>query len=261
MIITRLARAIARAGVTSRRKAEELITRGLVEVNGAIVTEVATEVDLNVDLIHVRGKWVKPERKVYILLNKPAGYISSVTDPHGRDTVLNLLPNIKERVFPVGRLDSDTTGLILLTNDGEFANLMTHPRYEIKKIYQALVEGRPDEDVIKRLLEGIIIDGRKTASARARVIRFQKDKALVELEIHEGRKHQVKKMMAELGHPVIKLKRVGLGGLDLTSVKEGGYRFLTPVEVDHLKQQALMTSSDEKSSGGRDMVDQLGADR
>lgn len=235
---TRLARVMAMAGISSRRKAEDLIKQGLVTVNGQVVTELGTIIDPDFDIVSVHGKPISPEKNVYLLLNKPAGYLSSVTDDRGRKTVVDLLPGVKERVFPVGRLDYDTRGLILLTNDGQFANLMSHPRYHMAKVYYAWCQGKVGRDAIKRLQQGIILDGDQTLPARVKVRKQLANETLLEIELHEGRKRQIKRMLGEVGHPVRELKRIRYGPLDLKGVPEGEYRHLTRDEVELMKRQA-----------------------
>lgn len=234
----RLAKYLAEAGIASRRKAEEFIVQGRVKVNGLLVQEKGYIINPDLDRVEFDGRIITREEKVYILLNKPAGYISSVFDPQGRPTVMDLLKDITLRVYPVGRLDFDTEGLLLLSNDGEFTNLMIHPRYEITKTYQALVEGKPDKKSLQMLREGIqLVDG-ITAPAQVNILELYIDKTLLEIKIHEGRKRQVKRMCQAIGHPVISLKRNAFGFLKLQGVALGKYRFLTPVEVNKLKQQA-----------------------
>lgn len=234
----RLAKYLAEAGVASRRKAEELIMQGRVKINGLVVKEKGCTINPDVDRVEFDGRIISREEKVYILLNKPAGYISSVFDPQGRPTVMELLKDIKLRVYPVGRLDFDTEGLLLLSNDGDFTNLMIHPRYEINKTYQALVKGKPDKKSLQILQEGIQLEDGITAPARVNILKTFQDRTLLEIEIHEGRKRQVKRMCLAVGHPVISLKRTTFGSLKLQGVAPGKYRFLTPSEVNRLKQQA-----------------------
>ena len=161
-----------------------------------------------------------------------------MADNHGRKTVIDLLPEIKERIYPVGRLDYDTRGLLLLTNDGEFANLMTHPRYQITKVYHVWCQGRVGRDEIKQLQRGILLDGTRTLPARVKVLKQTAQNALLEIKLQEGRKRQIKRIMSEVGHSVLELKRVSLGVLTLQGVPEGEYRFLSLFEVEHLKRQA-----------------------
>jgi len=233
-----LAKYLAEAGVASRRKAEELIMQGRVKINGLVVKEKGCTINPDVDRVEFDGRIISREEKVYILLNKPAGYISSVFDPQGRPTVMELLKDIKLRIYPVGRLDFDTEGLLLLSNDGDFTNLMIHPRYEINKTYQALVKGKPDKKSLQILQEGIQLEDGITAPARVNILKTFQDRTLLEIEIHEGRKRQVKRMCLAVGHPVISLKRTTFGSLKLQGVAPGKYRFLTPSEVNRLKQQA-----------------------
>lgn len=235
----RLAKYLAEAGITSRRKAEELISQGRVKVNGLIVREKGYTIDPEFARVEFDGHVVAKEEKVYILINKPAGYISSVYDSQGRPTVLDLLPNIKIRVYPVGRLDFDTEGLLLLSNDGEFTNLMIHPRYEMTKTYQAIVKGKPGAEVLRTLREGIELEDGVTAPAEVRIVKEYRDKTLLEIKIHEGKKRQVKRMCTAVGHPLISLKRTAIEFLNLEGVSPGGFRLLTPEEVKRLKNKAL----------------------
>lgn len=232
----RLQKIMAQAGVASRRKCEELIVSGRVKVNGVIIQELGYKADATRDEIEVDGKKIARENHVYFLLNKPTGYITSVTDPQGRKTVLDLMEGIEERIYPVGRLDYDTSGLLLLTNDGEFANRITHPRHELDKVYEATVKGRMEEDALIRLRQGIELEDGMTAPADAVRLRFnEKSKTtLIQLTIHEGRNRQVRRMCEAVGHPVRRLKRVRLAFLTLEGVPEGGYRPLTAEEVTRL---------------------------
>ncbi|ERI10050.1 pseudouridine synthase [Aneurinibacillus aneurinilyticus] len=232
----RLQKIMAQAGVASRRKCEELIVSGRVKVNGVTIQELGYKADAVHDEIEVDGKKIARENHVYFLLNKPTGYITSVTDPQGRKTVLDLMKGIEERIYPVGRLDYDTSGLLLLTNDGEFANRITHPRHELDKVYEATVRGRMEEDALIQLRQGIALEDGMTAPAGAVRLRFnEKSKTtLIRLTIHEGRNRQVRRMCEAVGHPVRKLKRVRLAFLTLEGVPEGGYRPLTAEEVARL---------------------------
>ncbi|MED4728750.1 pseudouridine synthase [Aneurinibacillus migulanus] len=232
----RLQKIMAQAGVASRRKCEELIVSGRVKVNGVIIQELGYKADAARDEIEVDGKKIARENHVYFLLNKPTGYITSVTDPQGRKTVLDLMEGIEERIYPVGRLDYDTSGLLLLTNDGEFANRITHPRHELDKVYEAIVKGRMEEEALIRLRQGIELEDGMTAPADAVRLRFnEKSKTtLIQLTIHEGRNRQVRRMCEAVGYPVRRLKRVRLAFLTLEGVPEGGYRPLTAEEVTRL---------------------------
>jgi len=228
----RLQKVIANLGYTSRRKAEELILNGKVKVNGKIITELGTKVK-NSDTIEVENTILDNNKSYeYYLLNKPREVISSVTDDHDRKTVTDLITT-KERIYPIGRLDYDTTGAIILTNDGYLANKLMHPSSNIEKKYIAKVSGLVTGYEIKCLREGIIIDGKKTHKAKVNLKKYDKktDKSLVELTIHEGRNHQIKKMFAALNHDVIKLKREKYANLDLSGLKPGEYRKLTNKEI------------------------------
>jgi len=234
----RLAKYLAEAGIASRRKAEQFIVQGRVRVNGLLVKEKGYIINPGFDRVEFDGRIITREEKVYILLNKPVGYICSVFDPQGRPTVMDLVKDINLRVYPVGRLDFDTEGLLLLSNDGEFTNLMIHPRYEMTKTYQALVAGKPGEESLRMLQEGIQLEDGVTAPAQVNILKAYKDKTLLEIKIHEGRKRQVKRMCLAAGHLVISLKRTAFGFLNLQGVAPGKYRFLTPEEVNKLKQYA-----------------------
>ena len=227
----RLQKVIASSGVASRRKAEELILKGCVTVNGEKVTELGTKVSGN-DLICVNGKSITEEDKVYYMLNKPRGVISSASDELGRKTVVDLIDTDK-RIYPIGRLDYDTTGIILLTNDGELTNKLIHPKSEIEKTYVAKVKGLVNKEALKQLCNGVDIDGYKTAKAKARLKKYDKktNYSIVELTIHEGKNHQVKRMFEALGFEVVKLKRETFSFLNLSGLTSGEYRNLTPKEV------------------------------
>ena len=235
----RLQKVIAHAGVASRRKAETLITSGHVTVNGATVTELGTKVT-DEDKVEVDGAPLIREMKQYFLLYKPRGVITAVSDPKGRKVVNDFFEEIHERLYPVGRLDYDTSGLIIMTNDGDFANMMMHPRYHIDKRYVAKVQGVPKGVELMPLRDGITIDGRKLAKAKAAVVSRDKTKqtAIVELTIHQGLNHQVKKMLKAVGFPVLKLSRVGFGFLTLDGLQPGDYRKLSHNEVYQLKEAA-----------------------
>jgi len=231
----RLQKIIGDAGVTSRRKAEELILQGRVTVNGQVVTQLGSKADAERDHIRVDGKLLhRPTRHVCLLLNKPAGYVSTVSDPQRRPTVISLLRGIKERVYPVGRLDYHSSGLILLTNDGELANLMMSRATAIPRTYQVKLEGRPDRAGLARLEQGIVLDGRRTAPARIRLL-AERDKPWYEITLTEGRYHQVRRMFERIGQAVIKLKRARLAFLTDEGLAPGHFRCLTAAEVRRLK--------------------------
>jgi 23S rRNA pseudouridine2605 synthase len=220
---------LARAGVASRRGADELIKAGRVLVNGnpgELNTFVAAR-----DTVEVDGRPVAGQRLAHLLLNKPPGVVTTARDPHGRPTVVALVPP-EPRVVPVGRLDADTTGALLLTNDGQLAHRLAHPRYEVDKVYEAEVEGEPSEEGLRRLREGVELDDGRTAPATVRLL----GKSRIELTIHEGRKHQVKRMLAAVGHPVRRLHRSRYAGLDVHGLAPGEWRALTPHEVAELRK-------------------------
>jgi pseudouridine synthase len=219
---------LARAGVASRRAADELIKAGRVTVNGEpgrLNTFVARG-----DRVAVDGREVAAQRLAYVLLHKPAGTVTTARDPRGRPTVVDLV-DLPERVVPVGRLDADTTGALLLTNDGPLAHRLAHPRYGVEKVYEAEVEGEPDGDALRSLAEGVELEDGPTAPAKARLLRS----STIELVLHEGRKHQVKRMCAAVGHPVRSLHRSRYAGLTLEGIDPGGWRELRPDEVDRLR--------------------------
>jgi ribosomal large subunit pseudouridine synthase B (EC 5.4.99.-) len=231
----RLQKYLARCGIASRRHAEELIRQGRVKVNGVTVTEMGVTVSPG-DLVEFDGKPVVPEEKpVYILLNKPAGYVTTVSDPQGRKTVMDLLKGVKERVYPVGRLDYDTEGLLILTNDGDFAYKSTHPRHQVNKTYIAEVEGIPSNEALRKLRDGVMLDGRLTSPADVKILKQKKRSAVLKITIHEGRNRQVRRMCEAVGHPVLFLKRISIGGLRLGNLKPGEWRYLTASELKKIE--------------------------
>ncbi|MEG0472465.1 MAG: pseudouridine synthase [Solibacillus sp.] len=233
----RLQKVIAYAGVASRRKAEQLIVEGKVKVNGKVIRELGTKVASS-DTIEVEGVKLEKEDKVYFLLYKPRAYISAVTDDKGRKTVTDIFKkHVHQRIFPVGRLDYDTTGLLLLTNDGEFSNLMTHPKFKIDKTYIARVKGIPTKQGLMKLQGGIKLEDGKTAPAKVSMTSFDEaaGKAICEITIHEGRNRQVRRMFEAIGTPVVKLKRERFAFLDLSGLVAGEYRQLSKHEVKQLR--------------------------
>lgn len=230
----RLQKVIAESGYASRRKAEELIKAGKVYVNGIKITEMGYKVNGN-DLIDINGKPLKKEDKEYYLLNKPRGVVTTTSDDKNRKTVTDIIETTK-RIYPIGRLDYDTTGVLLLTNDGELTNILNHPSSEVTKVYLAKIEGIVEPFKVKKLEQGVVIDGKKTSKARIRIKKIDKknNASYIELTIHEGRNHQVKKMFEAIGYNVIKLKREKYAFLDVKSLKSGEYRKLTTKEVKSL---------------------------
>ena len=223
----RLQKILAHAGVASRRSCEELIKEGRVKVNGKTI-KLGDKADTEKDSITVNNRLIRIEHQLYIMLNKPKGTVSTVNDPFGRKTVLDLV-KIKERIFPVGRLDKDAQGLLLLTNDGEFANKITHPRYEIKKTYEVLLQKPLSPEHLQKLKKGLKIDRRTVIPENIDGTKK------VEITIHEGRKHIVKRLFERLGYRVKKLKRTEIGNLSLSGLQSGSWRFLTKTELRRLK--------------------------
>ncbi len=227
----RLQKVIAESGIASRRKAEELITSGKVKVNGKIITELGTKVSSK-DKIEVNNKPIEKEQKEYYILNKPRGVITSTKDEHHRKTVIDLIPT-NARIYPVGRLDYDTTGLILLTNDGEFANILMHPSNKVEKVYMAKLNGIIKGEQINQLKDGVEIDGTKVSASRVKLkkINEKTNTSMVQITIHEGKNHQVKKMFNAVGFQVEKLKREKVAFFNLKDLQSGEYRKLTPKEI------------------------------
>ena len=234
----RLQKIIATSGYCSRRKAEELIEKGKVKVNGQIIKEMGFKAKYS-DFIEVEGNPLNnPEDKVYYVLNKPRGILSATTDDKGRKTVVDLIKTTK-RIYPVGRLDYDTTGLIILTNDGELTNFLIHPKNNIEKVYVAKIKGLINKEDIRKLCSGLVIDGKKTSKAKAKILKIDKktNSSVVELIIHEGKNHQVKRMFEMVGYTVLKLKRESISFLTLDGLKSGEYRELNIKEVKMLYAQ------------------------
>ena len=235
----RLQKYLADSGVASRRKSEELIAQGRVSVNGEIIRQMGFIVDPDKDTVAFNGKKVSiQERKVYIMLNKPAGYVSTCRDEKGRQTVMELVGDIKERLYPVGRLDFTTEGLLLMTNDGQMANVLTHPRHNVEKKYLAVIGSSITEEEIKRLEEGVVIGGYRTGRAVFKVLNMAERRSEILCVISEGKNRQLRRMFEAVGKDVLYLKRVGVGELKLGNLKKGSYRRLTGDEVEYLKKLA-----------------------
>jgi pseudouridine synthase len=243
----RLQKIISAAGIASRRAAEKLIEEGRVTVNGRTVTELGTRADPDADDIRVDERRVKAaQRHRYYLLNKPRGYVTTRSDPEHRPTVLDLLKGVREYVYPVGRLDFDSEGLLILTNDGDLAATLTHPRHEVERVYEAEVLGVPDAHDLARLRQGIVIDKRRTSPAQVDLVtdrRTAGDTSLLRVTIHEGRTRQVRKMGDAIGHPVRSLRRVRIGPIADRHLRAGAYRELTPDEVRKLKHAGRSSRS------------------
>lgn len=231
----RLQKYLAECGITSRRKCEQHIISGHVKVNGNVIKELGVKIEPDVDIVEFDGKIVKRKTEfIYIMLNKPTGYITSVKDQFSRPTVLDLI-NISERIYPVGRLDYNTSGLLILTNDGELTNILTHPKHDVVKTYIAEIKGIPDEGKITRFKSGLKIDNYMTSNANIKIIDKKISTSIVEIKIHEGRNRQVRKMCDAIGHPVITLKRTKIGDLSLNGLDIGRWRFLNNKEIEYLK--------------------------
>jgi 23S rRNA pseudouridine2605 synthase len=232
----RLQKYLAHAGIASRRDCEELIMAGKVKVNKSVVREMGTKIDPEKDVVEVNEKVVENrEEKTYILLNKPSGYITTVRDPQKRPKVVDLLSDISKRIYPVGRLDFETEGLLLMTNDGEITYALTHPKHEIGKTYIAVVKGLPDRDKLKRFQKGLRLTDGLTAPAKIKFVKKQGSNAVLEIKIYEGRNRQIRRMFETIGHPVLALKRVSLGFLNLDGLEVGKYRYLKKPEIKKLK--------------------------
>ncbi len=235
-MILRLQKYMAECGVASRRKSEELILDGKVFVNGKAVMELGMKIDDEKDVVEFEGKRVVKNKKyIYIILNKPEGCITTVKDQFGRKTVLDYIKNINSRVYPIGRLDYDTSGLLILTNDGEITYTLTHPKHNIPKTYIAEVDKIPSGGDILKFNKGLVIDGYKTAPAKLYIIEKYEKGAKLKIIIHEGRNRQVRKMCKKIGCNVLKLKRISIGKIEIGKLKKGEYRFLSDKEINYLK--------------------------
>lgn len=234
----RINKYIASCGVASRRKAEEIILSGRVTVNGNKVEELSFNIDEEKDVVAIDGNKIDlSEKMVYIALNKPEGYITTVKDQFDRPSVLDLVSNIKERVYPIGRLDYETSGLLLLTNDGDLTYKLTHPKHEVDKTYVARMKGIPTTEEMSNFESGLLIEDYKTAPAKIKMLEYSVENnfSKCEIKIHEGRNRQVRKMCRAINHPVLRLRRASVGKISLNGVKIGEYRHLTNEEVEYLK--------------------------
>ncbi len=239
----RLQKVLARAGIASRRRCELLIAAGRVQVNGQVVQTLGVRVRPDQDRIQVDGQTVRAEEPVTILLHKPAGYITSRSDPQGRPVVTSLLPRTGvPRLFPVGRLDWDTEGLLLLTNDGELAYVLTHPRFGVRKLYHAKVKGHPTPEALARLTRGVVCDGEPLMALRVELLHPTRQNAWIAISLDQGRYRQVRRMCEAVGHPVLKLVRVAVGPIHLGSLRRGECRRLTPAELRELRSRVPGTT-------------------
>lgn len=239
----RLQKLISMAGVASRRAAEELILEGRVLVNGQVVLTLGTRADPAADDIRVDGRRLRFDTRLrYIVLNKPKGYVTTRNDPEGRKTVMELLRGVHEYVYPVGRLDYETEGLLLMTSDGDLAARLTHPRHEVERVYEAIVLGNPTDDALEKLRRGVFLDGRRTAPAEVRrggaTGKGLKQTTKLTIALHEGRNRQVRRMCASIGHPVRRLTRLRMGPIGLGDLRPGHWRDLTAKEIEKLKSAA-----------------------
>lgn len=244
MAIERIQKILSRAGVTSRRKAEQMMLDGRVTVNGDQIKELGAKADLDKDHIKVDGKLVHPAKELlYIALNKPKGYVTTMSDPEGRPKVGDLLRGVHERVYPVGRLDFHSEGLLLMTNDGDFAQLLMKAGPELPKTYWVKIAGKPAEERLEKLRRGVSLDGRTTAPAKIRLLKDAPN-PWYEVVLIEGRQNQIRRMFARIGYLVEKLKRVRVGFLELGDLPLGGFRSLTPREVERLKRAKTTKPAD-----------------
>ncbi len=234
----RLQKVLAHSGVASRRKAEQMILEGKVKVNGQVVTKLGTVVNPEQDIIEVDGRKIDLQKKLYYMFYKPTGVITSVRDPHGRKVVLDYFTHIQERIYPIGRLDRDTSGLLLLTNDGDLAYRLMHPSFQVDKVYRAIVKGIPTRSQLDKLKRGIKLKDGWTAPAKIKLLAVNPklNQAEIRIAIYEGRKRQVRRMFKAIGHPVLALHREQYAFLTLDGLKEGEYRQLRPDEIERLKR-------------------------
>lgn len=238
--MVRLQKYLAECGIASRRNAEKLISAGRVAVNGKTAT-LGQSIDPHADKIELDGRELKPEKLVYIVLNKPRGVVTTAKDTHGRKTVLDYTNGVRARVFPVGRLDLDVEGALLLTNDGDLAHRLMHPKFEVEKTYLAWVVGRMTLETAAKLAKGVDLEDGKTAPAKVAILKLRQNNTLVRLTLHEGRKREVKRMCEAVGHPVKTLRRVEFAGVDVTGLRSGEWRYLSHKEIQTLRKLTKQT--------------------
>ncbi|OPX90484.1 MAG: Ribosomal large subunit pseudouridine synthase B [Pelotomaculum sp. PtaB.Bin104] len=235
----RLQKVLAEAGIASRRRSEEMISAGMVKVNGKVVTELGTKVNPAQDKITVNGEAIfLSSHKIYLVLYKPRGYVSTLHDDRGRKQVIDLLKGVAGRVYPVGRLDYDSEGLLLITNDGDLTYALTHPRHQVAKTYLVRVQGVPPQAKLDQMSAGLLLEDGPTAPAKVHLVSIRDGKALLEITLHEGRNRQIRRMCEHIGHPVLRLKRTRVGNISLGSLLPGQYRHLTGTEFKRLKDLA-----------------------
>lgn len=247
MALVRLQKYLAECGIASRRACEAMILAGRVQVNGEVAV-IGRTIEPDVDAVAIDGRPMAKDDKVYIVLNKPSGSVTTASDTHGRKTVLDCVRGSRARVFPVGRLDMDVEGVLLLTNDGDLAHRLIHPSFEVKKIYHAWVRGQFGEEAVHRLEQGVMLDDGMTAPARVSVLKLGKNSSLIELTIHEGRKHEVKRMCAAVGHPVRSLQRIAFGELRANGLRPGEWRYLSASEIQSLRRRAGMDTASPRTA-------------
>ncbi len=254
----RIQKWLSQAGVASRRAAEEMILEGRVSVNGEPVTELPCFVTPGQDDIRIDGKKVRTTprtagKKAYVLLNKPRGVVCTQSDPHGRPRAVDMVPEIDRRIYCAGRLDLDSTGLIVLTNDGDFCNFLTHPRYEVEKTYVVEVDGEVAGDQLEKLKKGMYLDGKRTQGAWVKALRRRPGRSVLEIKLTEGRNREIRRLMARLGHEVRRLKRTAIGPITDRGLKIGHHRFLTSREIRQLRQAGTDTGPGKprRASGSR----------
>ncbi len=246
----RLNKFLSSAGVASRRLADELITSGRVAVNGEIVTKLGLVIDEAKDKVTVDGRPAGlPPENVYLVLNKPKGYLVTLKDDFGRQTVLDLLRTCRERVFPIGRLDKDTEGVLLLTNDGDLGYRLAHPKYGVEKVYVAAIEGQVKPEIVEKIDRGVGIGAGELATGKAEIVSTSAVKSVVQLILKEGRKREVKRIFEALGHKVIHLKRISFAGISASGLRLGDFRYLNPKEVKTLKKKTGLIGSETKENG------------
>ena len=233
----RLNKIIAIAGITSRRRADELISLGRVTVNGRTEKRAGSKAVWGVDSINVDGRLIPdPPKKIYLLLNKPFGYVSTLHDPEGRPIIRDLVKDVKERVYPIGRLDFDSSGLLILTNDGDLAFRLMHPKFHIPRTYKVIVEGSISDTSVEKLANGVTLDDGPTNPARVRIIEIKQGRSVVRITIFEGRSREIRRMCEAVGHKTLKLIRIGYGNLSLGALKVGKYRHINDVEIKALRK-------------------------
>jgi pseudouridine synthase len=237
-MLIRLNKFLSQSGVASRREADKLITAGRISVNDKVVDVLGTKIDEEKDQVYIDGKKIsKEEGLVYLTLNKPPGFLVTLNDPFKRPTIKDLLPGLKQRVFPVGRLDFESEGILLLTNDGELSHRLLHPRYKIPKVYNVKLIGNPESSNLDRLRKGIYLDGKKTSPAKIQLLSSGPKRTLIKIELYEGRKREVRRMFEAIGHRVISLKRIRFSEITLGNLQPGKWRYLRPGEVQKLKKK------------------------